>query len=254
MARLTVFDDILVKAIRKGIAPAKTKAAKEWFRKKSRETAITGQKLLSEVKKDREQRLKPKITIGECYMFFYDPKHKKTLPYYDQFPVIFPIESTTPDTFLGINLHYLPPKYRAVLMDSLYTISTDKRYDEKTKLVVSYRLLKAAAKFKWFKPCVKQYLLGHVRSPFIKIFSSEWDIGLFLPTEQFQKASKAKIWADSVKKVNSMKPTKLSTKPAKSVAPKAVKRASPKPAAKAPSQGPKAPKKSKPWRWPRKKP
>ena len=59
--------------------------------------------------------------IGQMFMFFYDPKNKQTLPYYDRFPLVFPIELYS-DGFLGINLHYLPQKYRANLMDALYSI------------------------------------------------------------------------------------------------------------------------------------
>ena len=42
---------------------------------------------------------------GLLNMFFYDPKMKKKLPYYDRFPLILPIE-TYSNGFLGINFHY----------------------------------------------------------------------------------------------------------------------------------------------------
>jgi hypothetical protein len=60
-------------------------------------------------------------SIGKMYTFFYDPKHKETLPYYDLFPLIF-VVGPAAGGFLGINLHYLPPVLRAKLMDSLYQI------------------------------------------------------------------------------------------------------------------------------------
>ena len=49
-------------------------------------------------------------------MFFYDPKFKKTLPYYDTFPLVLPLE-TYNDGFLGINMHYLPIPLRVNLLD-----------------------------------------------------------------------------------------------------------------------------------------
>jgi hypothetical protein len=51
------------------------------------------------------------------------PSSRRQLPYWDRLPLIFPIE-IYPDGFLGINLHYLPPMYRAKLMDALYGILT----------------------------------------------------------------------------------------------------------------------------------
>jgi hypothetical protein len=58
-------------------------------------------------------------SIGKMYSFVYDPKTKEQLPYYDIYPLVFPIEYYN-DGFLGINLHYLPPVLRARLMDALY--------------------------------------------------------------------------------------------------------------------------------------
>jgi hypothetical protein len=130
------------------------------------------------------------------YMFFYDPKHKATLPYYDRFPLIFPIERYK-DGFLGINFHYLPLPLRAKLMDALYSLSSNTRYDEKTKLKLSYNILNGASKYAPFRPTIKRYLRSHVRSRFVKVFSSEWDIALFLPAHRFEKASASKVWRDS---------------------------------------------------------
>jgi hypothetical protein len=101
--------------------------------------------------------------------------------------------------FYGINLHYLPPSLRANLMDALYSITNNKRYDENTKLRISYATLKNASKYRYFKPCFKHYLASHVKSRFIEIQPVEWDIALFLPTERFEKAGKSKVFADTRK-------------------------------------------------------
>lgn len=86
-------------------------------------------------------------------------------------------------------------------MDNLYGIASDTRYDENTKLRLSYNILKGASKYRYFKPCFKHYLTEHVQSQFIEIVSSEWDIALFLPTERFEKAGKSKVFADSRKMI-----------------------------------------------------
>lgn len=134
--------------------------------------------------------------IGKMFMFFYDPKWKDELPYYDAFPLIFVIESYT-DGFLGINLHYLPPVLRAKLMDSLYSISSDNKYNTNTKLNISYNILKSAARFKYFRPCVKKYLFAHVRSRYLNVEPAYWDAALMLPAENFKKATTERIYRES---------------------------------------------------------
>ena len=191
-----VFDDLLAKGVRAGEVPARTDGARDWYRDRARRTRISPQTL---IKSDRD-RLTSKVLIGKMYHFFYDPKHKKTLPYYDRFPLIFPFKKVR-GGFLGINLHYLPLRLRAKLMDELYTLSRDKRYDENTRLRLSYNVLNGAAKYKYFKPCVKHYLTPHVKSRFLEIYAAEWDIALFPPTEKFVGAGKGKVHADSRKMI-----------------------------------------------------
>lgn len=135
-------------------------------------------------------------SIGRMYMFFYDPKLKKELPYYDTFPLIFMI-GPAKGGFLGINLHYLPPFYRAKLMDAMYQTINNKKYDETTKLKINYQILTAAAKFRFFRPCIKHYLNAHVQSGFLNVEPKNWDSALLLPTERFRKATKDTVWSDS---------------------------------------------------------
>ena len=191
-----VFDDLLAKGVRAGEVPARTDSARAWYRDRARTTRIQPQTL---IKSDRE-RLPSRVMIGRMYHFFYDPKHKKTLPYYDRFPLIFPFKRVR-GGFLGINLHYLPLRLRAKLMDELYGLTRDNRYDEDTRLKISYNVLNGAAKYKYFKPCVKHYLTPHVKSRFLEVYAAEWDIALFLPTERFVGAGKGAVHADSRKMI-----------------------------------------------------
>jgi len=191
----SLFDDLLLKGVRAGQIPARTSTAREWFRDKARDLGKVSENTIA---KDDKSRLKNRFAIGKMYFFMYDPKHKKSLPYYDTFPLIFPVDRAE-GGFYGLNLHYLPLQLRAQLMDSLYDITTNSRYDESTKLKLSYGVLKGAEKFKLFQPTFKRYLSSNVRSRFIQIQPSEWDIALFLNTEQFVGASKTKVWADSKK-------------------------------------------------------
>jgi len=128
--------------------------------------------------------LKSGIQIGKMYLFHYDPKHKKTLPLYDRFPLIFPFDHAE-SGFYGLNFHYIPYMQRARLLDNLMSLVNDKGLSNDARLNLNYRLLKSVSKAKLFEPCVKRYLNSHVRSRFLQISPSEWAKALMLPLDDF---------------------------------------------------------------------
>ena len=136
-------------------------------------------------------------SVGKMYMFFYNPKTKKKLPYYDTFPLIFPLRVNR-GRILGINLHYLPPLLRAKLMDALYSTLNNKKFNDTTRLKISYDILRSAAKYRYFRPCLKSYLFSHVKSRFYHVKSEDWEKVIMLPVERFQKRPKTFVWKDSV--------------------------------------------------------
>jgi len=190
-----IFDDLLLKGIRSGQVPARTSTARQWYRDQAKQAGKINETTFFRQSTDRYEN---RFRIGHMYMFYYNPKHKATLPYYDRVPLIFPINKAK-GGFLGINFHYLPFKLRAKLMDSLYDVATNDKYDENTKLNVSYRILNGATKYKEFQPTVKHYLTDHIVSKLVHINSSEWDIALFLDIARFEKATQTQVWADSRK-------------------------------------------------------
>jgi len=166
--------------------------SRDWFREKAREVrTINTTKLVNTNREYQTSRILP----GYMYMFAYDAKHKDTLPYYDKFPLIFPF-SVDADGFLGMNLHYLPHLLRARLMDALYNLTSDARFNDKTRLKMSYDILNNSSKYKYFKPCVKRYLFSQMQTRFLVIPSNEWDIALFLPLERFT-VNKSVVYRDS---------------------------------------------------------
>jgi hypothetical protein len=117
-------------------------------------------------------------------MFFYSPKHKDTLPKYDTFPLVFPINFYG-DGFLGLNFHYLGAGGRLALLSALKATATNDKYDDSTKLKISYEILNRSAQYSGFQPCVKRYLYGYVASRYLYIEPRNWDYALNLPTESF---------------------------------------------------------------------
>jgi hypothetical protein len=156
------------------------KDALKWFRDKVSDI-IKGAKKATEKIFSKSSRPE----IGKMYLYFYDAKHKNILPYFDMYPLVFPIEFYG-DGFLGLNLHYLPPLARASLLSSLKQLLNNDKYDSTSKLNISYRLLKAqAAQFAGFENCVKRYLFSYMRSSFNEIDINDWDKTVLLPLQRW---------------------------------------------------------------------
>jgi len=173
---------------------ARSRQARDWLRSKIGDLKPTPQKLMQ----DRERQTTSHF-IGHMYYFYYDPKTKDKLPYYDKFPLVLPIQ-LYPDGFLGLNLHYIHPKQRIILLDKLSDYANNNKYDASTRLRLTYQTLKAASKLFEAQPCIKRYLFNHVQSRFLEISAGEWDIAALLPMESFVGASTNKVYSDSRKK------------------------------------------------------
>ena len=78
-----LFQRLELQAFRAGITP-RTKESREWFRKKaSNLRSINREDLM----KEEPLKTGARQIVGSMQMFFYDPKTKDTLPYYDKFPL-----------------------------------------------------------------------------------------------------------------------------------------------------------------------
>ena len=147
----------------------------DWYRKKVRSmTTPSARTLISQGK----ATIRPKY--GIMNLFGYDPKHKATLPYYDTFPLIFPLEPAK-GGFIGLNFHYLPYGARVAFLRSLANTTTDKRFDKKTRYNIKWR------NNQYMRKTAKHYLFNQVRSSFLNIPADEMAIAIFLPVARFKK-------------------------------------------------------------------
>lgn len=179
---------------KEGFKSTHSRRALTWLRAKIQNLNPTKQALYAD-----KSRLKNNAIIGKMYFYFYDPKTKDKLKYYDTFPLVLPIEEYA-DGFLGLNLHYIHPKQRIILLDRLSDFATNKKYDKTTKLRLSYELLSNLSKSYEHNPCIKRYLYSHIKSRFLEISADEWDIAALLPVENFVGATKNKVFTESRKK------------------------------------------------------
>lgn len=194
-----LFQTLELAAFRSGITP-RTRQSREWFRQKARQiTGIDREELMGE---EELQRTSSEVA-GHMYMFFYDPKGKDKLPYYDRFPLVV-VVGPAEKGFYGLNLHYLQPIVRAKFLDALLDITNNNRYDQTTRFNLSYSLLKRSSKLRQFAPCFKHYLSSQVKGRFARISAPEYEIATFLPTADFAKAGQARVFADSRKIINAL--------------------------------------------------
>ena len=134
-----------------------------------------------------------KPQIGKMYMYFYDPKHKDTMPYYDAFPLILMI-GPAKGGWHGLNLHYLDPATRAWFFDQLEGISKNKRLDDDAKIKLSYAQLMNSKKLKVAAVAFKHYLSSHVQSSIVEVPAKDWDIALMLPTAQWKNTTARAVY------------------------------------------------------------
>ena len=208
MARM-VFQKILEEGTKKGNLPRASNRAVKWFQQKARRIRTTPRQIWSLKERHKHYTLRRRL-LGNMYYFFYEAEGKKTLPYWDAFPLVIPIELTN-DGFLGLNFHYLDWRLRALLMDRILDLERDSpepsdrsEQSQQGKLdwrKIGYDRLSRFAKYKYFRPCLKRYKFSNMRSRMIQLTKEEWDIALFLPLERFQNERKTNIWMDSRRQI-----------------------------------------------------
>ena len=140
------------------------------------------------------------MEIGRMYFFTYQAKLAGTpqLPYWDAFPLVFPLDQYVENGvsyFTGLNLHYLQPNIRALLLDKL--IQTTEGMIDKDRIYTSYTILKAAANFDLFKPCFKKYISSNVLGNFLYVPGEQWQHAIFLPVANWQDAKHSSVWKDT---------------------------------------------------------
>lgn len=174
-----------------------TRESRQWLWRNMRKVdKVRGQTIAAQLRRDPKTKRGLPLP-GRVYLFRYTPKYKATLPYYDAFPLTIVVKRYR-NGFLGLNLHYLPPKLRIVLFDHLIRLNLNNRdYDEKTRFKLTWRYLKHFSKRRFIKPIVKRYLYDHLDTKFIEVPPNEWEITVFLPLETFKKEQLREVWKNS---------------------------------------------------------
>ena len=165
------------------------KKSSTWYRNAVAEIAdkVTARKLYN------QGRINQRPSQGRLNLFFYDPKFKETLPYYDTFPLVLPLQPIR-GGFLGINFHYLSPVIRFRLLNQLQKFASNSKFDKTTRLDVSYARVGGFARV---KPTIKKYLYNNVRSGFMRVDLQDAPTAVYLPVQQFKKRSAGYVYGQS---------------------------------------------------------
>lgn len=200
-----IFEKIQNRRAISGI-PERGRAAQDWFQQLIR--TLFGTRLIrgrDEIIGADGARLVPRPSsryrFGRVFMFVYNPKAKNDLPYYDKFPLLLTL-GIQGNHLLGLNLHYLPMIARASLFNTLTTLVSDNRYDDQTRILVSYKILTKMSKLSPALSLVKEYDMKNILSPMLEVHPKDWEIALFLPTEAFEKQGRRAIWDDTQTRIN----------------------------------------------------
>ena len=167
----------------------------DWFRQNVRDIRRTPENI-----QKQNQNFVTRIELGRMHMFFYRPKTEAKLPYWDNFPVTICIKRYATG-FLGLNLHYIAPRYRILLLDAMYEFlmeNDDKPED--TRFRVIYQMVKSMSKLRWARPCLKQYQYNYIDSRICQVMPEHFDLVAMLTTQRFQKANANYVYSRSREK------------------------------------------------------
>lgn len=167
--------------------------SQRWFADQIRKVYGNGRIEQNKMFEAEKGKVKNNFVVGNMIFFSYDPKTKEKLPYWDKFPLVFPFDRGE-DSFIGLNLHYLPPALRLALMWRLMTMRNASNKND-DRLRMSWTVLKNFNRFPGAELCVKRYLFNHVRSRYIVIPQESWITAAMLPADNFQKATNQKVWS-----------------------------------------------------------
>ena len=218
MASTNIFETLRARVEKSGGLLPQERRAMFWFSQYSAALTSWQAKHTGTKFKTIENELPSQMMVGPrrafpgyMYFFHYEPAGKHELPAYDNFPLALIVQREA-NGFLGLNFHYLSYRSRAMLFDMLHTALVIQGPDPdgsgpkgpdplRTRMRATYKVLTSMSKYKAFRPCMKRYRNSQFRSPLLQVGSSEWDLALFLPVEQFRKSPRADVWQESQERI-----------------------------------------------------
>jgi len=177
----------------KGNIERNSKESLEWFRRRISKDSNPNRTSMLNAPNDYKTRkgTEGDVLIGRLYYFHYkaETPGDKELPVYDAFPMIFIFETgknqNGDNLVWGLNLHYLEQKERETLLYKLLVLKSNKTYTHRTKLKLTWALIKAHVSHKLYEKAVHAYRVDRIKSRLIEIYPMHWEIAAFLNLQKW---------------------------------------------------------------------
>lgn len=161
-----------------------SKQGQGWFRQQIREIKKNRFNKYQFIINGRQDTVR-RLEVGKLYFFEYVAKYggmgndvpiSQQLPVWDRYPLVLPF-TTAPNGFVGINLHYLPIRVRAWLLDRLLGTANVPA----NKLRINWQILSGLSRIDVGQYATHRYLLNHITSPFRLVRIDDYANAIMLP-------------------------------------------------------------------------
>lgn len=150
----------------------------------------SGQRVIFNLAREEPAKSEKRFGVGKMYLFQYDPKYRETLPVWDKFPLVLPFRKVK-GGFFAINIHYLPYKARAWLLNELAKGAREGRKG----VAMNYGTLLKFSNLKNFEYSIHHYLDDHMLSRPVFIPVYDWGRAMLLPVAKFHGKDATKFTA-----------------------------------------------------------
>lgn len=161
-----------------------SKQGQGWFRQQIRDIKKNRFNKYQFIINGRQDTVR-RLEVGKLYFFEYVAKYggmgsdiptSQQLPVWDRYPLVLPF-TTAPNGFIGINLHYLPIRARAWLLDKLLGTANVPA----NKLRINWQILSGLSRIDIGQYATHRYLLNHITSPFRLVRIDDYANAIMLP-------------------------------------------------------------------------
>lgn len=155
----------------------------------------------------REDYFVPMRRAGTMYTFIYKPV-TEDLDYYDRYPLVLRMvdASNDPDSILGVNLHYMFPRLRRLMLLNVLGRMTGALDDENSRVMRFNREFLSKPINKYSRVCIRRYRKNRILGRPIRIPPEHWMKMIHLPTYHFVGKREDRVWLNSYRQGKNPKP------------------------------------------------
>lgn len=172
-----------------------TKEALTWFRQRITKDRANQRRILDAREYWKKTGTERNQIIGKMYFFQYEAEQAgdAELGIYDEFPLVFIFNTSRSkqgkQLIHAINLHYIIPAERQVLLHELLKIRSSKRMRRNTRIKLTWDVIKAVSTAPIYERMVHTYRVDRMKSRLIEIPAQDWGIVVFLQLQRWVSLS-----------------------------------------------------------------